>query len=37
LFGRVTSLKPTAKTTENQWLEDDSFPFGFRPIFRGEL
>ena len=32
----IHSLKLTAKAPENGWLEDE-FPFGFRPIFRGEL
>ena len=29
------SLKLRANDPENQLLEDDSFPFGARPIFRG--
>ena len=33
----LPSLKLTAKAPENGWLEYDSFPFGARPIFRGEL
>ena len=32
----LPSLKLTAKAPENGWLEY-SFPFGARPIFRGEL
>ncbi len=38
-FFSVPSLKLTSKAPENGWLEDDpaSFPFGSRPIFRGEL
>ncbi len=32
----IPSLKLTARP-KNWWLEDDSFPFGIRLIFRGEL
>ena len=34
---QLPSMKLTAKAPENGWLEDDSFPLGARPIFRGEL
>ena len=29
------SLKLTANAPEDQWLEEEIFPFGARPIFRG--
>ena len=31
------SLKLTANAPKKRWLEDDSFPFGAQPIFRGKL
>ena len=33
----VHARQLTAKAPENGWLEDDEFPFGARPIFRGKL
>ena len=35
-FNPIPSLKLTAKAHENEWLKDESFPFGARPVFRGE-
>ena len=32
---RRGTLPKTNVVPENQWLEDDSFLFGIRPIFRG--
>ena len=33
----LPSLKPADIAPENGWLEDDSFPFAIRPLFRCEL
>ena len=30
-------MLPETNSSPKWMLEDDSFPFGFRPIFRGEL
>ena len=34
---RIKTLKLKAQAPENGWLEDESFPFGARPSFKGEL
>ena len=37
MFQQKPSLKLTAKAPENEWLEDEGFPFGKSPNFRGKL